>query len=124
MPEKELNEIVKSLTKPHKIKTATQEKTARALKECIDRNYVQVKFVNTGTEIGVQLYRPDCNFVKGDFENAKGSVHIEGGLTLNYDKVRFVADIDLSKCEGKGYLVPLSDEEFKAIMGKQSEARN
>ena len=121
MPEKELNGLVKRLTKPHKVETARPEKTAKALKECIDRNYVHVMFVKTGTELGVELYRPDCNFVKGDFENAKGSIHIEGGLTLNYDKVRCVADIDLAKCEGKGYLVPVSDEEYKAIMPKRDE---
>lgn len=36
-----------------------------------------------------------------------------------YDKVRCVADIDLSTCEGKGYLVPVSDEEYEEIMGKK-----
>jgi hypothetical protein len=121
MAEKQLNELVERLTKEHNVETARPEKTAEALKECIDRDYVHVMFVKTGTELGVQLYRPDCNFVKADFENAKGHVHLEGGLILNYDKVRCVADIDLSTCEGTGHLVPVSDEEYKVIMGKKDE---
>lgn len=121
MAEKELNELVVRLGKEQKVETARPEKTAQALKECIDRDYVHVMFVKTGTELGVQLYRPDCNFTKGDFENAKGTVHIEGGLILNYDKVRCVADIDLSTCEGKGRLVPVSDAEYEEIMGKKKD---
>ena len=121
MAEKQLNELVERLTKEQEVETARPEKTAKALKECIDRDYVHVMFVKTGTELGVQLYRPDCNFTKADFENAKGNVHIEVGLTLNYDKVRCVADIDLTTCEGKGRLVPVSDEEYSEIMGKKDE---
>jgi hypothetical protein len=121
MAEKELNELVERLTKEQKVETARPEKTATALKECIDRDYVHVMFVETGTELGVQLYRPDCNFTKADFENSKGHVHLEGGLILNYDKVRCVSDIDLSNCEGKGRLVPVNDEEYKAIMGKEND---
>ena len=121
MADKELNDLVKRLTKSHPVETARPEKTAKALKECIDRDYVHVMFVKTGTELGVQLYRPDCNFVKADFENAEGNVHLEGGLILNYDKVRCVADIDLSTCEGTGHLVPVSDEEYNIIMGKKDD---
>ena len=121
MAEKQLNELVERLTKEQKVETARPEKTAKALKECIDRDYVHVMFVKTGTELGVQLYRPDCNVTEADFENAKGSVHIEGGLTLNYDKVRCVADVDLSTCEGKGRLLPVGDEEYSEIMGKKDE---
>jgi hypothetical protein len=121
MAEKELNDLVKRLTKSHPVETARPEKTAKALKECIDRDYVHVMFVKTGTELGVQLYRTDCNFVKADFEKAEGNVHLEGGLILNYDKVRCVADIDLSTCEGTGHLVPVSDEEYTIIMGKKDD---
>lgn len=121
MADKQLNELVERLTKKQKVETARPEKTAQALKECIDRDYVHVMFVKTGTELGVQLYRQDCNFTKADFENAKGTVHMEGGLILNYDKVRCVADIDLSTCEGTGYLVPVSDEEYDEIMGKKDK---
>jgi uncharacterized protein YbdZ (MbtH family) len=83
------------------------EKTARLFKEAIDRNYVHIKFTNTkgGTELGVSLDRGACDFSQADFENGKGMVHVEGSLTLDYVKVRCIADIDLNTLEGKGRLV-------------------
>jgi uncharacterized protein YbdZ (MbtH family) len=83
------------------------EKTARLLKEAIDRNYVHIKFTGTkgGTELGVRLDRDACNFSNADFENGTGTVHIEGGLTLDYVKVKCIADLDLMTLDGRGHLV-------------------
>jgi hypothetical protein len=117
METKQLSDLVKRLTKEQDIEYVRPEKTAKAIKECIDREYVHLMFKATGTELGVQLFRPECS-LDADYENAKGKIHLVGGLTLNYDKVKCVADIDLSICEGKGFLVPVSDEEYKEIMGK------
>jgi uncharacterized protein YbdZ (MbtH family) len=82
------------------------EKTVKLFKEAIDRNYVHIKFTKTrgGTELGVRLDRENCDFNDADFENGKGMAHIEGQLTLDYVKVRCVADIDLNTLEGKGHL--------------------
>jgi uncharacterized protein YbdZ (MbtH family) len=82
------------------------EKTVRLFKEAIDRNYVHIKFTRTrgGTELGVRLDRDACDFSRADFENSDGAVHIEGGLTLDYVKVKCIADIDLSTLEGTGHL--------------------
>ena len=113
-----MNELVERLTKEQNIETARPEKTAKALKECIDRDYVHVMFKETGTELGVQLDRSDCRFDSADFDNSKGNVHIVGGLILNYDKVRCIADINLESCEGKGRLEPVGDEEYDRIMGR------
>ena len=119
-PKKELNELVVRLSKDQPVETARPEKTAKALKECVDRDYVHVMFVKTGTEVGVQLDRKDCKF-DGNFDEATGNVHVVGGLILNYDKVRVVADIDLATCEGTGHLEPVSDEDYEAIMGRAEE---
>lgn len=119
-PKKELNELVVRLMKDQPVETARPEKTAKALKECIDRDYVHIMFKKTGTEVGVQLDRRDCKFDDGNFEEAKGTVHIVGGLILNYDKIRVVADIDLSTCEGTGRVEPVDDEEYERIMGRES----
>jgi hypothetical protein len=83
------------------------EKTVKLFKEAIDRNYVHVKFTGTkgGTELGVRLDRDTCDFNQADFENGTGTVHVEGALTLDYVKVKCVADIDLKTLEGKGRLV-------------------
>ena len=116
-----MNELVERLTKEQPVETARPEKTAKALKECIDRDYVHVMFKNTGTEVGIQLDRRDCKFDEGNFEEAKGAVHLVGGLILNYDKVRCIADIDLTTCEGTGRLEPVSDEEYDELMGRAEE---
>ncbi|MGH9754837.1 MAG: hypothetical protein ACREA2_18830, partial [Blastocatellia bacterium] len=39
-----------------------------------------------------------------DFDNGGGTVHVEGNLTLDYVKVRGIADINLATQEGKGHL--------------------
>jgi hypothetical protein len=118
--EKKFNELVERLIKKQDVECARPEKTAKELKNCIDRDYVHIMFKATGTEIGVKLYRPECK-LDGNYENGKGTVILTGGLTLNYDKVKCVAEIDLSTCKGKGNLILISDEEYKVIMGKTKE---
>jgi uncharacterized protein YbdZ (MbtH family) len=83
------------------------EKTAKLFKAAIDRNYVHIKFTNTegGTELGISLDRDACDFSQADFASNKGTAHIEGPLTLDYVKVKCIADIDLTTLEGKGRLV-------------------
>jgi len=113
-----MNELVKRLTRPQPVETARPAKTARAIKKSIDKDYIHVTFTATGTELGVQIDRRDSIFEGGNFKGACGRIHLVGGLILNYDKVRCVADIDLATCEGVGYLEPVSDEEYDAIMGR------
>jgi hypothetical protein len=83
------------------------EKTAQALKERIDLGYVHVKFTETkgGTELGLRLDRETTNVSQASFESQAGNVHLEGELTLDYVKVRCIADIDLKTLAGKGHLV-------------------
>jgi uncharacterized protein YbdZ (MbtH family) len=82
------------------------ERTVKLFKEAIDRNYVHIKFTDTkgGTELGVRLDRDACDFSRADFDNGSGPVHLEGGLSLDYVKVRCIADIDLSTLDGIGQL--------------------
>lgn len=82
------------------------DKTARGLKEQIDRGYVHIKFTNTsgGTELGVRLDPGAVDLSRADFENQVGTVHLEGGLTLNYVKVQCIADVDLQTLTGSGHL--------------------
>jgi len=82
------------------------EKTVKLFKEAIDRNYVHIKFTDTrgGTELGVRLDRDACDFTGADFEAGSGSVHVEGGLTLDYVKVKCIADIELGQLAGRGRL--------------------
>ena len=68
---------------------------------------MHIKFTGTrgGTEIGVRLDRDSCDFGNADFDGGTGTVHIEGGLTLDYVKVKCIADLDLSTLEGRGHLI-------------------
>ena len=80
----------------HPVETGLRpEKTVKLFKEAIDRNYVHIKFTATrgGTELGVRLDTDKCDFSKADFESGIGSVHIEGSLTLDYVRVRCIAEI-------------------------------
>jgi uncharacterized protein YbdZ (MbtH family) len=82
------------------------EKSMKLFKEAIDRDYVHIKFTNTrgGTELGVRLDRNASNFADADFQNGTGIVHVEGYLTLDYVKVKCIADINLSTLTGAGRL--------------------
>lgn len=83
------------------------ERTVKLFKEAIDRKYVHIKFTQTrgGTELGLRLDQDTSDFMNADFDNGKGTVHVEGSLSLNYVNVRCIADIDLSTLEGRGRLV-------------------
>jgi uncharacterized protein YbdZ (MbtH family) len=89
------------------------EKSVNRFKEAIDRDYVHIKFTQTqgGTELGFRLDRSASDFSAADFENGKGAAHIEGNLTLDYVKVKCVADIDLSNLAGTGHLVKVEIKE-------------
>jgi hypothetical protein len=80
--------------------------SAEELKRSIERGYVLIKFTDTqgGTELGVRLDTATSDLSKADFPQASGAARLVGNLTLNYVKVRCVADIDLATLQGKGHL--------------------
>jgi hypothetical protein len=73
--------------------------------------YVFIKFTGTrgGTDLGVRVDKSATRTDQASFENATGTVHVGGTLTLNYIKVRCVADIDLATLRGTGHLVILEE---------------
>ena len=91
----------------HKITyRARRDDALGELRAAVERNYVHVLFTETrgGTELGFQL-DPERSDVSGaDWEAGKGSVHMEGELTLDGVPVRCVADLDLATLEGTGRL--------------------
>ncbi len=102
-----MNELVERLaTGLHPI-VAERSASPKELKEQIDRGFVLLKFPNTrgGTELGSQLDMQQTRLDGADFEAGTGTVHLVGNLTLNYDKVQLVADIDLASLKGTGNLV-------------------
>lgn len=83
------------------------QKTVTLFKEAIDRDFVHIRFTETkgGTELGFRLDRNASDFTNADFDSGTGTVHVEGNLTLDYVKVKCLADINLNNLAGKGRLV-------------------
>lgn len=106
-----MNDLVRRLSEgDHRVEVSLRpESTLKGLKECIDRGYVHIKFTETqgGTELGVRLDPAASDVSRVDFETPAGQVRLVGGLTLDYVKVRCVADIDLSTLAGTGHLEPV-----------------
>ncbi|GCE28521.1 hypothetical protein KDA_40050 [Dictyobacter alpinus] len=73
--------------------------------------FVFIKFTETrgGTDLGVRVDKEATDVRQADFEQGTGMVHVEGTLTLNYVKVRCIADIDLASLNGTGNLVILEE---------------
>lgn len=68
--------------------------------------YVFIKFTATrgGTDLGVRVDKNGTDLGQASFEQRTGTVHVEGTLTLNYIKVRCIADISLETLSGTGHL--------------------
>lgn len=73
--------------------------------------YVFVKFTETrgGTDLGVRIDKETTDLKLANFAQGTGVAHVEGTLTLNYVRVRCVADIDLVNLKGRGHLVVLEE---------------
>lgn len=74
-----------------------------------DMGYVFLKFTGTrgDTDLGIRVDKNATDLTHANFERRTGIAHIEGTLTLNYVKVRCVADIDLETLDGTGHLIVL-----------------
>jgi len=107
-----MDELVQRLSEgQHPVEiTIRPERTPKLLKDCLDRGYVHVKFTNTrgGTELGVRLDR-SASQLDADFDAGAGRLKLVGDLTLNYVKVRCIADVDVATYQGQGCLVPAAD---------------
>lgn len=86
------------------------QKTVGAFKEALDRGYVHIKFTDTrgGTELGVPVDRERSDLSRADFERETGELTVVGELTLDYVKVRCIADVAMPSLQGRGRLEILS----------------
>ncbi len=83
------------------------------LRDCIERDYVFVKFTETrgGTELGFRLDSEHSDLSGADWDKGTGTIRMAGELTLDYVRVRCVGEIDISTMEGTGHLVILEEED-------------
>jgi hypothetical protein len=81
-------------------------RSAADLKDCINRDFVSVRFTETrgGTELGFKLDRAESDLSRANFDAPEGVVRLVGRLTLDYVRVRCVAEIDLKTLKGVGHL--------------------
>jgi hypothetical protein len=101
-----MSELVQRLKQGPQPVIYSRAKSASELKSAIDRGYVLLKFTETrgGTELGVPLDASACVLRDADFTAARGRIHLEGELTLDYVRVRVLADIDVATLAGEGHL--------------------
>lgn len=108
-----MNELVQRLSAgEHPITVGGPQPSLEELKKrVIDMKYVFIKFTGTrgGTDLGVRVDSDGTDISQANFEQGSGTAHIEGTLTLNYVKVRCIANIDLSTLNGTGHLVILEE---------------
>jgi hypothetical protein len=109
-----MNDLVARLaTGDHPVVVSIRpEPTLKALRECIERGYVHVKFTDTrgGTELGIRLDKSRSELTGGDLNSGSGSVELVGNLTLNYERVLCRAKIDLQTLAGRGHLEVLGEQ--------------
>jgi len=108
-----MNDLVRKLTTgEHQVEASVRpDKTLESFKAALDRGYVHVRFTETrgGTELRFKVDPTLSDLSAGDFDHGRGLVKICGNLTLDYEKVRCVAVIDLATLNGKGQLELLSE---------------
>jgi hypothetical protein len=102
-----MNDLIKRLTQGLHPIAAERSQSPLELREQIERKFILLNFSGTrgGTELGSQLDMERTDLSGADFTQGVGVVRLVGNLTLDYEKVQLVADIDLATLKGTGHLV-------------------
>ena len=95
-----MSALVEKLSQGEHPVSLTRYKDIAGFKQAIERGFVLVRFqTRGGTEIGVSL---EENASGVDLESK--SVNLRGSLTLDYQPVRCIANVDLESLTGYGRL--------------------
>jgi hypothetical protein len=108
-----MNELVYRLSEGnHPVEVGGPQPSLNEFRKRIEEiGYVFIKFTGTqgGTALGVKIDKARTDLSRCNFDLDTGTAHVEGTLTLNYVKVRCIADIDLATLKGTGHLVALEE---------------
>lgn len=108
-----MNDLIRRLSEgEHPVEVSIRpQKTIEGFRSALDRGYVHIRFTTTrgGTEVGFNVDKSRSDFTQADFENTGGCIKLCGNLTLDYEKVRCVAEIDLATLIGTGHLELLDE---------------
>jgi len=87
------------------------EASVKGFKEFLDKGYVRVKFTDTkgGTELGLKLDKDASDFSQADFNEGTGQARMVGSSSLDYTRVRCIANIDLKTLAGLGHLEKIDE---------------
>ncbi len=91
----------------HKVRIVVRpENSDMAFKEALERGFVQVEFTQTqgGTVLGFTVDTQQSDLSRMADNKRSGEIVIVGSLTLNFQKVRCVATINLKDLTGEGKL--------------------
>lgn len=103
-----MNDLVRKLCEgDHPVEVSVRpERTASEFKVALDRGYVHIRFTETqgGTELGFKVDEQLSDLKGADFESKTGRIKVCGSLVLDFEKVRCVAEVDLSTLAGRGHL--------------------
>jgi len=82
------------------------EPSVKGFKEALDGGYVRIKFTDTkgNTELGLRVDKEACDLVEANFDEGTGQVRVVGNLSVDYTRVRCLANIDLKTLDGVGHL--------------------
>jgi hypothetical protein len=102
-----MNDLVRFLCNgEHPVEAKLRENTRQAVKDCIGRRFIQIRFTDTrgGTQLGVPIDPERSDLRALESENAGAEIKVVGDITLDYVPVTCVARIDLATFQGEGHL--------------------
>jgi uncharacterized protein YbdZ (MbtH family) len=70
----------------------------------LERGRVFIRFESTGTELGIKLDPRSLGPARSSVAAKTGKIHLEGDLTLNFNRVRFKGTLDVANLQGTGRL--------------------
>jgi hypothetical protein len=108
-----MDDLVERLLNKQPIDFESRTDSMKEVKErLIDMKFVFVTFTETngGTELGIDVDLNLTDIANADFDQGTGTISVVGTCKLNYQKVRCIAEVDLSTKKGTGYLEPLDED--------------
>ena len=102
-----MNDLVEKLSQgKHPVDFESRTEEMQEIKERLEDGFVFVTFTNTrgGTELGINIDKTLTKIEEANFIKGEGKIKVVGNCELDYQKVRCIADVDLSTKNGTGYL--------------------
>lgn len=99
-----MDDLVERLQEEQAVEAGIRpERTYKYFRGQLDRKYVFMKFIRTGTELGIPL-DANSDLTGADLEAGKGTIKVSGQIVLNYNEVRYHGTLDLETLSGSGRL--------------------